>query len=57
MDPQAAGEIAALRLCRQPDSEAARVQVDQLLNGECFESNTVEGLRGWISLHVCQSLA
>jgi len=43
--PQAAGEIAALRLCRQPDSEAARAQVDQLLNRECVESNTVEGLR------------
>lgn len=43
--PQAAGEIAALRLCRQPDSEAARMQVDQLLTGECLDSNTVEGLR------------
>ena len=43
--PQAAGEIAALRLCRQPDSEAARMQVDQFLTGGCLDSNTVEGLR------------
>jgi hypothetical protein len=43
--PQAAGEIAALRLCRQPDSKEARAQVDQLLTCECLDSNTVEGLR------------
>ena len=43
--PKAAGEIAALRLCHQPDSETARAQVDQLLRCERRDSETVEGLR------------
>ncbi len=43
--PQAAGEIAALRLCRQPHCPDARSQVDRYLNGDRVEQEVVEGLR------------
>ena len=42
--PQAAGEIAALRLCRQPDCPDARAQVDRFLSGPGLEQEMVEGL-------------
>ena len=43
--PQAAGEVAALRLCRQPDCPDAREEVDRLLSGPGLEREVVEGLR------------
>ena len=43
--PQAAGEIAALRLCRQSDCPDARAQVDRFLSGPGLEQEVVEGLR------------
>ena len=43
--PQAAGEVAALRLCRQPDRLDARAQVERSLSGLGLEQEVVEGLR------------
>lgn len=43
--PQAAGEVAALRLCRQPGCPDARAQVDRFLNRPSLEQEVVEGLR------------
>ena len=43
--PQAAGEVAALKLCRQPDSEAARALVEQLLSGDDLDQEVVDGLQ------------
>ena len=43
--PQAAGEVAALRLCRQPDCPDARAQVERFLSGRGLEQEVAEGLR------------
>ena len=43
--PQVAGEVAALNLCRMPDSAVARARVDQFLDGDDFDSNTIRQLR------------
>lgn len=43
--PQAAGEVAALRLCRQPDCPDARTQVERFLSSPGLEHEAVEGLR------------
>ena len=43
--PQAAGEIAALQLCRNPESSGAMALVEKLLSGEDYEQPVAEGLR------------
>ena len=43
--PQSAGEVAALNLCRSPDSEVARERVEQFLSGDNFDPSVVEALR------------
>ena len=42
--PQAAGEVAALQLCRKPDSAVARERVDRFLRGDNYHSSTIERL-------------
>ena len=43
--PQAAGEIMALRLCRNPDSPKIKEQVELFLTGTDHEPLVVDGLR------------
>ena len=43
--PQSAGEVVALKLCRQPDSEPALALVEQLLSGGDLDQEVVDGLR------------
>ena len=43
--PQAAGEIMALSLCRNPDSSKIKEQVEQFLTGTDHEPLVVDGLR------------
>ena len=43
--PQSAGEVAALNLCRNPDSECARERVEQFLSGANLDASVAENLR------------
>ena len=43
--PQAAGEILALQLCRNPDDKNARMQVEQILWGDERSASVIDGLR------------
>ncbi|MDE0191068.1 MAG: TIR domain-containing protein [Gammaproteobacteria bacterium] len=61
--PQVAGEVAALSLCRKPESAVARERVDRFLRGDNFDSNTMRRLqvgltyslaRAWNQSHLRQ---
>ena len=43
--PQSGGEVAALNLCRNPESEVARERVEQFLSGDSLDPSVVEALR------------
>ena len=43
--PQAAGEIVALQLCRNPESARTRALVEKFLSGDEYEQPIAEGLR------------
>ena len=43
--PQAAGEILALRLCRNPDDTKTRIQIDDIVSGVEWPTSIVDGLR------------
>ena len=53
--PQAAGEIAALKLCRSPDSAVARECVDRFLCGDDLDPGIVEHLRGGLAYTLAEA--
>ena len=43
--PQAAGEVLALHLCRNPENAQAKLQVERILQDETFDPSVTENLR------------
>lgn len=43
--PQAAGEILALTLCRNPDDASAQMRIEKILSGNCHDASVIDKLR------------